>query len=196
MEVMKRILDDGNAVSVEFYGRPIEDNDYFSIFVLKRYSDQNQWRKNQVVTDALIWQFVADKKAFDEFNALGKLDQKSIKDLIDVFSGLKDNSKAWNEITISLPMAAYTNSRGIPTSARKVKSSFYPLTVKFSGKGESKEKDVSEYFADFDLFGSEAVQIAVQALLEGSIQSSQKEQVSLDGVEKLRTDLESGLSKE
>lgn len=87
------------------------------------------------------------------------------------------------EITISLPTSTYATTRGVKSSTSMKRNNFYPLVVSVDGK------DLSGCLWEFELFGSKAVNVAYDALLNGNIPKSDNPLCDFYLVEKLSKEL-------
>ncbi|MBE7074165.1 MAG: hypothetical protein E7379_03650 [Clostridiales bacterium] len=182
---MKKILKKRNAngdienllVSVETIKK-----DLVLTFVQEVFSDNNKWGEKKVLTDVRLTRF----KLFEAYSALDPTGEKTIEYLTkqatgenDIVQEMKKLSKETEEIIISLPTSRHSHSRGIPTNDRMFKNTFLPLIVNINGK------DVSRDFWNFDIFESNAVNVAYQALIKGEIPTSNNDLVDFYGVQKL-----------
>ena len=105
---------------------------------------------------------------------------------LKIIEKIEKMSEKIDEVSISLPTSRHTHSRGIPTNDRMFKNTFLPLIVCINGK------DVSRDFGDFDIFESNAVNVAYQALIKGEIPTSNNDLVDFYGVQKLHQQLIQG----
>ena len=131
-------------------------------FIKSEFSDANKWNEIQVLTDVSIKRCqIAELYKDKNPNRIKKyISCKFTADLKIMVEIAKMSDKV-DEITISLPTSVCPHKRGLPTSVRAFKNSFLPLLVDINGE------DASRAFQDFDMFGSKAVNVAFDALING-----------------------------
>jgi hypothetical protein len=151
----------GDTILFECEAR-LENNEMVVYFIKSEFSDANKWNEIQVLTDVYI-------KRCQISDMYKKKDCKRIKKYIScrfttdlkIIDEITKMSAKVDEITISLPTSVYSHKRDLPTSVRAFKNSFLPLFVDINGE------DASRAFQDFDMFGSKAVNVAFDALING-----------------------------
>ena len=159
--------------------------DVIVTFVQAEYSNQNKWRKSQVLTDI----FVTRCNLLNAYCQLDPTGEKTIKYITEnflkenVIEEIKQLSKHCNNISISLPTSMHAHNRGIPTSTRMLKNTFLPLIVTINNKDESR------VFWDFDMFESDAVEVAYNALVKGIIPQSNNDFVDFSNIIELHQEL-------
>ena len=125
-----------------------QDNAFIVEFVQSEFSDLNKWKKSKVLTDMFITRYYLPE-IFSQISSKRKL-ESYIDDnygKINIMKTIEEMSKSKQKIVISLPTSVYPTRRGIPSSARAVKDTPWPLIVKIN------EEDVSRAFMDFGDFG-------------------------------------------
>ena len=160
--------------------------DIIVTFVVAEFSDGNKWRKEQVLTDV----FITRCKLLNAYCQLDPTGEKTIRYISEQFTEdlsiaeeIQKLSKQVDNISISLPTSRHAHSRGIPTNDRMFKNTYLPLKVSVNGE------NVSRVFWDFDIFESDVVNVAYQALIKGEIPSSNNDLVDFDGVQQLHQKL-------
>ena len=128
-------------------------------FIKSAYSDRNKWNESQVLTDVEVTRY--------QLSTIYRHADPTGSKLIDY---IKNNNSKVASITrdlVRLSVKTDVIYIGLPTSttllgsARKFKDTFRPLIVKIN------DEDASRCFQDFDLFGSKAVNVAYEALING-----------------------------
>lgn len=165
----------------------VEDGKIVVEFLQKNYTDHNKWNEKQVLCDLFLNRYVL----LDICSKLDPTGEQIKKFIIETYPDCvtKENqiqkmSQSAEEVAIMLPTGRYAHtSRGIPTSIRKYKNTFLPLMVFIDGE------DVSRTFQDFYVFGSKAVDVAFDALVNGNIPESKQELVDFSGLEELHQNL-------
>ena len=159
-------------------------NNFIVEFIQSEFSDLNKWQKPKVLTDMFITRFYLPE-IFTHISSKTKLESYINKNYgtIDIMKKIEDMSTSKQKIVISLPTTIYPTRRGIPTSARGIKNTCWPLIVKIN------DEDVSRAFMDFRDFDENAVRVAYKALLKGTMPVSTKDLFYIDGVKTLYDEL-------
>ena len=163
MELYKNIYDSGDRVLFECNVK-IENGKVIVYFIKSEFSNRNKWNEDDVLTDVFIKRCEL-ANIYCQADKDGKKTIRYIKDCfkpdLRIVKEIEKISDKVDEITISLPASVCPHKKGLPTSVRAFKNSFLPLLVDINGE------DASRVFQDFDVFGSKAVNVAYDALING-----------------------------
>ncbi len=152
----------GDTVLFECAAR-IESNSMVVYFIKSEFSDANKWNEIQVLTDVFIKRCqIADLYKDKNCNRIKRYISSRFTTDLKIMDKIAQMSEKVDEITISLPASVCPHKRGLPTSVRTFKNSFLPLLVDINGE------DASRAFQDFDVFGSQAVNVAFDSLINGT----------------------------
>ncbi len=140
----------------------LENNKMVVYFIKSQFSDANKWNETLVLTDKFVkrCEISSIYKNNNCYRMKKYIGCKFTPDL-KIIEKIEKMSEKVDEITISLPTSCYSHKRGVPTSVRAFKNSFLPLIVDINGE------DASRAFQDFDIFDSNAVDVAYDTLLNG-----------------------------
>ena len=185
-ELFSKVREEGLSTKFSFDVSEQEDGLVVE-FIQSEFSDFNKWKKPQVLTDLFISRYLLP-------SAYSRIDNKgtNIKKFIlqnfgadlQVVKDIDEMSKSVSRISISLPTSYYPLDRsGLPTTVRRIKNTYLPLLVHIN------DVDVSMEFMDFGEFGSDAVQVAYDALLKGKKPKVQNDIFYFTGVELLHKEL-------
>lgn len=141
----------------------IENKKPVVYFIKTVFTDNNKWNEQQVLSDVFVKRCVL-AEAYINLDNKGIKIAKYINDNLGdlkIIKRIEKISDTIDEIAISLPTSVCPNKRNMPTTIRAFKNSFLPLLVDINGE------DASRFFQDFDMFGSKAVNVAYDALIDG-----------------------------
>ena len=158
-----------------------EDNKFIIDFLMFERSDFNKWSKPKVLTDLIVTRLTLPTMIYDisSKEKLKSYIKANFDENLDFIEAIEKIAESKNHIAISLPTTMYPHRRGIPTGARPVKDTFFPLIVTIDGQ------DVSNCFMDFYEFEDKAVDTVYQALFKGNMPKSKKDIFCTKGVEEL-----------
>ena len=163
MKLYRETYDDGDTSLLTFDSESNNGN-LIVTFVKSEFSDANKWKQKQVLTDIEVIRCQLSKIYCSADPLGGKLNKYIMDNFTKnckIISDIVKISDRVDKINISLPTSTYSHKRGTPTSVRAFKNSFLPLLVDINGE------DASRAFQDFDIFGSKAVDVAYDALING-----------------------------
>lgn len=186
MDLHKKVFDNGDTTIYSFDSQLDNSGNVYVTFIRSEFSDGNKWKEIQVLTDievircrlSNIYSFSDPKGA--------KLKQYIVENFTknsNIISDVTKLSDKVDKINISLPTSTYSHKRGNPTSVRAFKNSFLPLLVDINGQ------DASRAFQDFDIFGSKAVNVAFEALINGKKPKVKNDFIDLYQVGFIRTQI-------
>ena len=180
MELNRDTYDDGDVVTTNIEIKSSK-NKLVVYFIKSAYSDRNKWNERQVLTDVEVTRCQISEiyrnsdptgsKLIDYIKNNNSKDASITRDLVRL-------SDKTDVIYIGLP-----TSTTLFGSARKFKDTFRPLIVKINNE------DASRCFQDFDLFGSQAVNVAYDALIKGKNPTSTNNFVSFYEIGFLRNQI-------
>lgn len=162
-----------------------KDGNFIIDFLMFDRSDFNKWGKPKVLTDLIVTRLTLPA-IIHEISSKEKLKsyiKNNFDENLDFIEKIEEIAESKNHIAISLPTTLYPRKRGIPTSVRPVKDTFWPLIVTIDGQ------DVSNCFMDFFEFEDTAVDTAYQALFKGIMPKSKKDIFYTKGIEDLHSKL-------
>ena len=140
----------------------LENNKMVVYFIKSQFSDTNKWNETQVLTDKFVKRCeLSSIYKNNDCDRMKKYIGCKFTPSLKIIEKIEKMSEKVDEMTISLPTSCYSHKRGVPTSVRAFKNSFLPLMVDVNGE------DASRAFQDFDMFGSKAVIIAYDVLING-----------------------------
>lgn len=158
MEIIKKDYCNGNALAIN-----VEIKEYRKqlviLFIKSAYSNRNKWNEKDVLTDVEVKRCQLSKIYINS--------DPTGKNLLDYIDKCKNNYEKVVKEVEKLSDKTDKIYIGLPTSTtlfgefRKIKDTFRPLLVILNAE------DVSVFFQDFDIFGSKAVQVAYDALING-----------------------------
>ena len=134
-------------------------------FLQQNYTDNNKWRKNNVLSDVILNRYELEQIC----SILDPTGEQIKQFIIETFpegnygiDQVQKMAKKSEEVAIMLP-TSYN------LGLRKCKNTFLPLLVFIDGK------NVSRVFQDFYIFGDNAVQVAYDALVNGKMPEQKHE---------------------
>ena len=140
----------------------LEEGKLVVYFIKSDFTDANKWNEVNVLTDVVVKRCqIADLYKDKNPDRIKKYISFKYTESLKIMDEIEKMSDKVDEITISLPTSVYSHKRGLATSVRAFKNSFLPLLVDINGE------DASRAFQDFDMFGSKAVNVAFDALING-----------------------------
>jgi len=140
----------------------LEEGKLVVYFIKSDFTDANKWNEVNVLTDVVIKRYqIADLYKDKNPDRIKKYISCKYTESLKIMGEIEKISDKVDEITISLSTSVYSHKRGLATSVRAFKNSFLPLLVDINGE------DASRAFQDFDMFGSRAVNVAYNALING-----------------------------
>ena len=161
MKLFSYTNESGDTTVFECQAR-LEEGKLVVYFIKSDFSDANKWNEIQVLTDVSIKRCqIAELYKDKNPNRIKKYISCRFTADLKIMDEIAKMSEKVDEITISLPTSVLPHKRGLPTSVRVFKNSFLPLLVDINGE------DASRAFQDFDMFGSKAVNVAFDALING-----------------------------
>lgn len=184
MKELLRNKEKGYVSTISYDIKQYKDRD-FIIFVQKDYTDNNKWKKPQVVSDMFIQSYNLPKGIFSD---LPETIEKTVKingnEILEYLLGYLDEAAnnfggKVDKIQLSLPTGRFAT----PFDILRYKDTFLPLIVKID------EKDVSRCFQDFDCFKEKTVEKAYEALIDGNIPEINSDLFDKEGINNLHNEL-------
>lgn len=169
MELYKEKFSNGSVITSNVEIKNYK-NKLAVYFVKSAYSDKNKWKESQVLTDVEV-SIIQLSGIYRNSDTTGSKLLEYIKNNYhsnaDLIRNVAKLSEKTDKIYIGLP-----TSTTLFGDTRAFKDTFRPLIVTFN------DEDVSRFFQDFDIFGSRAVNVAYDALINRKIPSSNNDLVS------------------
>ena len=181
VELFNKTYANGDVVKVR-YSVKSNYKDIVVTFIQENYSDNNKWGKKQVLTDLTFTRhrlLMSYCQVDPTGEKISKYIKENFKEGAFVAKKVQKFARESNSIKISLPTSKFACNRGIPTDCRMFKETFFPLIVTIDGRDESR------CFMDFDVFGSDAVDMAYQSLVNDKKIKSDNDIKSFIGVKLL-----------
>ena len=140
----------------------LEDAKLVVYFIKSDFTDANKWNEVQVLTDVVVKRCqISELYKGKNPDRIKKYIACKYTESLKIMDEIEKMSDKVDEISISMPTSVHSHRRGISTSLRGFKNTFLPLLVDINGE------DVSRVFQDFDMFGSKAVSVAFDTLING-----------------------------